>query len=464
MNKVELLAPAGSFEALKAGVAAGANAVYLGGSGFGARAFAKNFDNDEMIEAIKFAHLYNVKIYVTLNTITYDHEMKNIFNYVKFLYQNDVDAIIVQDLGLMEIIRSKFPDLEIHASTQMTIHNLDAVKFLKAKGINRVVLARENTITQIKRIVDETGIDVEVFVHGAICVCYSGQCLMSGLIGGRSGNRGKCAQPCRRRYSLKVNDETIENKKYLLSPKDLNTIENIDKIIESGIKSLKIEGRMKSPEYVAIVVNAYRKAIDYYYEHKKVFISEEDISDITQIFNRKFTKGFLFNEKGNEFINLDKNNNTGLLIGKVVSCDNNKLKVKLTHDLNLNDGIYFDNTEVGMTVSKLIVNNKETKQAKANDLVILDVPVSINKNTEVYKTTDAVLEDKARLIGSMLQIIPINIEVDLFINQKPKIKVTDNLGNRIDDEIEFMIEESKNQMIDNKKITEQLSKLGNTPF
>jgi len=462
MKKVELLAPAGSIEALKAAISSGADAVYLGGSQFGARAFAKNFDEEEIVSAIALAHFYQVKIYVTLNTLVYDHEFQQVMDYVDFLYHNDVDALIIQDLGLMRAIRTYYPDLELHASTQMTVHNAPGALLLKEVGIKRVVLARENTLAEIKLINEQVGIETEVFVHGALCVSYSGQCLMSSLIGGRSGNRGKCAQPCRKLYDLALNDEVIETNKYLISPKDLNTIKHLDEIIESGVTSLKIEGRMKSPEYVAIVVSIYRKAIDQYYENKQINISSIDLSDLEQIFNRQFTKGFLFNENGNAYINTERNNNIGVLCGIVEGSSNNQVKIKCLKEIHLLDGIYFEETSSGLTVSRMIMNGKEIKEAKIGDLITIDVKESVATGVKVYKTKDVLLEEKAKNIS--LKKIGLNAEVSLLIGQKAKMKVSDDLGHQVETEIDFIVQESKGQALSESKISNQLNKLGNTPF
>ena len=254
MEKVEILAPAGSMESLVAAINKGADAVYLGGNKFSARAYASNFDNDNMLKAVDYAHSYDVKIYVTLNTILKENEVEEAVRYVGYLYEIGVDALIIQDLGLLKRIKEDFPLLEVHASTQMTIHNGEAAVYFKDKGFHRIVLSREMTLEEIKYISKDLGIETEMFVHGAICVAYSGQCLMSSMIGGRSGNRGRCAQPCRMEYTLK-GEKSGETKGHLLSPKDMCTIEDVEDIVETGVYSLKIEGRMKRAEYVAGVVD-----------------------------------------------------------------------------------------------------------------------------------------------------------------------------------------------------------------
>ena len=251
MKKVELLAPAGNMRALKAAVMAGCDAVYLGGIKFGARAFSKNFDNDEIAHAINYCHLYGVKVYVTVNTLIYENEVDTFINYIEFLHKNNVDAVIIQDFGMFDLIRKTFPNLEIHASTQMHIHNLDGTLLMEKLGMKRVVLARETSIDQIRDIKNNSNVELEVFVHGALCISYSGQCLMSSLIGGRSGNRGACAGSCRLKYDIiDDNGNKLNKGEYPLSTKDLNILEYVGELIDAGIASFKIEGRMKSPEYV----------------------------------------------------------------------------------------------------------------------------------------------------------------------------------------------------------------------
>ncbi len=297
MKKVELLAPAGDYEALMSAVNAGCDAVYLGGKNFGARAYATNFDHDDLKAALEFCHLRDVKVYVTVNTLVANEEFEKLVNYLDFLYSIGVDAVIVQDMGVLKFLRENYPGLKVHASTQMTVHNLEGVQELAEKGVSRVILSRELTLKEIKDIVQNSNIEVEVFVHGALCVSYSGQCFMSSILGGRSGNRGRCAQPCRLKYSLVDKEgKVLEKDLHLLSMTDLCTIENIPNLIEAGVTSFKIEGRMKNAEYVASVVKAYREAIDCFYEGK-AFDSGKAIEEMSRIFNRGFSSGYLFGVK-----------------------------------------------------------------------------------------------------------------------------------------------------------------------
>ena len=297
-RKVELLAPAGSMEALRAAVQNGCDAVYLGGSMFGARAFANNFDEDEIQEAIAYAHVYGVRVFVTVNTLIREEEFEDCVRYVQFLYEHDVDAVIIQDLGLFSVLRQRFPDMELHASTQMHIHNPQGIHFIESCGASRVVVPRETPLKEI-RAYAALAEYLEDFVQGALCISYSGKSLMSSLTLQRSGNRGECAQNCRMKYQLEKREdghsEILQGKgEYLLSPKDMNTLERVPELIEAGIASFKIEGRMKRPEYVALMVALYRKAIDAYYEGRAFIYDEAVDMQMKKIFNRGFTQGHLF--------------------------------------------------------------------------------------------------------------------------------------------------------------------------
>lgn len=304
-KKVEVLAPAGSYESMVAAFAAGADAVYIGGSRFGARAYAENLDEDRMCRAIDYAHLHGRRIYMTINTLLKEGELKELYGYLLPFYRQGLDAVIVQDLGAMALIRDRFPDLPIHASTQMTITGVYGAKKAKALGASRIVTARELSLEEIRRIRSQVNIEIECFVHGALCYCYSGQCLMSSLIGGRSGNRGRCAQPCRLPYEVKREGRTINGKgeRYVLSMKDLCTLDLLPELIKAGIDSLKIEGRMKSPRYTAGVVNMYRKYIDLYWKEgsKGYQVLPEDKKLLLDLFDRGgFTQGYYKQHNGKD--------------------------------------------------------------------------------------------------------------------------------------------------------------------
>ncbi len=327
MHKVELLAPAGNFECMIAAVQSGADAVYLAGTKFGARSFADNFDGAELERAVDYCHIRGVKVYVTVNTLVLDDETDELCEYLKFLSQIGVNAIIVQDLGVLELARRFVPNLPVHASTQMTISNSRGVNILKKYGVKRVVLARELSVDEIEEISKNTDSELEVFAHGALCMCYSGQCLLSSIIGSRSGNRGKCAQPCRLPYS--INQE--KKKAFFLSLKDLSSLKYLEKLKAAGVTSLKIEGRMKGPLYVAAVVGVYRKYID-----NPQKISDEDIKLLDAIFNRGgLTDGYLTGKTGKEMFALDKpdnpyrKNNSDIerFLTSTINGENKKIKI-----------------------------------------------------------------------------------------------------------------------------------------
>lgn len=392
MKKVELLAPAGNMENLKYAVMAGCDAVYLGLKKFGARAFSSNFSDSEFIEAVNYCHLYGVKVYVTLNTIIYDYEVEDFLKTVDFIHKNNVDAVLIQDLGMLDLVRKTYPNLEVHASTQMHIHNLDGVKVLEKLGIKRAVLARETSIDTIKYIKENSNIELEVFVHGALCVSYSGECLMSKFIGGRSGNRGECAGACRLSYDVVDDKNNILNKnKYPISTKDLNTIYYIDKLIESGASSLKIEGRMKSREYVYMVVKLYRDTIDNYYKTGKVIVNEDDLLKLKKIFNREYTKGFLFNIKNNELINSYRPNHMGVNVGKVLNYKNGYATILLTDHVSIGSGLRVlskNNKDVGILVNEFYKKDKLVKDAYKNDIISIKVHDKVYKDDIVVITND----------------------------------------------------------------------------
>lgn len=461
MKKPELLAPAGNYECLVAAIQGGADAVYLAGKHYGARNYAGNFSDEELIEGIKYAHLYGVKIYVTINTLIYDSEVKSFIEYVRFLASNNVDGVIVQDLGMMHLITSMFPNLEVHASTQMHIHNLEGLKLLKKLGIKRAVIARETPISEIKKMV-KLGVDIEAFIQGALCVCYSGQCLMSSLIGGRSGNRGTCAQCCRQPYSLVSDGKTIVKDKYLLSTKDLNTLDNIGKIIESGVASLKIEGRMKRAEYVYYVTSLYRKAIDSYVKDKKVIITAEEIKNLKKLFNRGFTKGFIFDEVNNNFTNEERPNHMGIEVGKVISYKNGRAKIKLTDELALNDGIrILGKDDVGAIITTMFKDYERVKLASKGDVISIVID-PVKPDSVVLKTTDNnQLEGIKSLIKSKSRKVSIKGNLT-FKDNKLYLSITD--GTNTGTSVSIDIEKSINQPTTQERIYTQLSKLGDTIY
>lgn len=459
MKKVELLSPAGNMECLVAAVQNGADAVYIGGKKFGARRFAANFSYDEMIEAIEYCHLYGVRVYVTVNTLCYEDEFDEAIKFIEFLYDNHVDALIMQDLGLISLARKMFPNLEIHASTQAHNHNDSGLTFFKEMGIKRAVLAREMSLDEIRNL--KTDIEKEIFIHGALCVSYSGCCLFSAMHGGRSGNRGECVGSCRLPYELLENDKKVKTDgKYLLSTKSLCTLDKIGEIIESGVTSLKIEGRMKSKEYVGYITKVYREKIDEYYKNKRVEVKEEEITNIKKLYNRELTNGYLFNKYGNTLMNIKTSNHIGVHLGKIIKLDKKKIYIKLDASLNQEDGIRFDNNE-GMIVNRLynekglLVNSLEK-----GSIAVLDNKIGIKKGLEVRKTIDKILCDSINKVEE--RKVPVEINCKAFVGKYLELSITDYV-----DTVTLcgsILEEAKSVSTSYERIKSQIEKLGNTPF
>lgn len=418
----ELLAPAGSLEAVKVAIDSGADAVYCAGLKFGARAFINNLSDEDIIEASHYCHLYGKKIYITLNTLIFENELEEVTSYIDFLYQY-VDAIIVQDFGVVHYIRTRYPDFPIHLSTQTSIHNIQDVLLLKELGISRIVLAREVSLEDIKNI-QKAGIELEVFIHGALCFSYSGMCYLSYYKGGRSGNRGSCAQPCRQEYDL-LEDEKLIKSGPLLSMKDLNTIKNIKPLLEVGITSLKIEGRAKSLDYVSSVTKIYRKLIDDFNNGNEPKVSSEMLDDLYSSFSREITSGYLFNENNKNITTDYSVKHQGILIGKVLSYKNNQVKIKLDKPLEILDGIRIisDNKEVGTTVTRIIENGQLVKSSTG--VVIIDIKGYVKEGSLVFKTqSNKVKKD----IKSLKNPYKTPIKLEILVKQgyqKLSIKVDD---------------------------------------
>jgi len=459
VKKIELLSPVGNIETLYQAIHNGADAVYLAGTSYGARKFADNFTNEELVEVIKYSHLYGVKVYITVNTLIYEHEVEDCLNYIEFLHKNGVDAIIMQDLGLIKLVREKYPNLEIHASTQCHNHNEEGIKLLKKLGVTRVVMARELSLEEINNI--KVDIEKEVFIHGALCVSYSGCCLFSSLNGGRSGNRGECVGSCRLPYKLiKNNEKVILKDKYLLSTKELNTINNLPQLISSGIDSLKIEGRMKSPHYVGYVTRLYRTLIDKYYNNEELILNKEELINLKKLYNREFTSGYLFNDKN--IMNIKTPNHQGIEIGKVISTDKKYIKIKLTNDnLSQNDGIRFKTTNKGMIINRLYDQNKLLKSKVDKDnICYLDNKFPVKKDDILLKTIDSTLINE--LENYSLKKIPVTINIECLIDKKLKLTITDGINEVT--EYGQVIELAKSREVTKEDIIKYINKLGNTPF
>lgn len=466
MNKVELLAPAGDFSCLKAAIEAGCDAVYIGGKLFGARAFSSNFTDDEIIKAINYAHLFGVKVYVTTNTLIYDKEVERFLEYISFLHKNNVDAVIIQDLGMLDLVRQSFPNLEVHASTQMHIHNLDGASFMEKLGVKRVVLARETSISKIKEIKEKTNIDIEIFIHGALCVSYSGQCLMSSLIGNRSGNRGTCAGSCRQSYSIvDENNNIILNNKYPLSMKDLCSLENLKTLLDIGVTSLKIEGRMKSSSYVYTVVKLYRLAIDSYYKNNNIYIDEKELYNLKKIFNRDFTKGFLFDEENNKVINMKRPNHQGVEIGKVINYKNNVATIKLNDEININDGLRIvGKKDIGVNVNNFYINSKLVKTAKKGDIITIKVNDKVEKDDKVFLTLDSKLNEEINnIISSNQRKVLVKAKFIAKEDKQITFELTDFI-NKVVVISENKVTKALNKPIAKEEIKEKLNKIKDTVY
>jgi len=472
IRKPELLAPAGDMLSFIAAVENGADAVYLGIKDFSARAYAGNFTVGEFREALDYAHLRGVRVYVTLNTLIKDAEIEKAVNLMYTLDELGADALIMQDVGLLSLARELIPGLPVHASTQMTIHNSEGVRFLQDMGVSRVVLAREMSLDEIRTIRQETGMEIETFVHGALCICYSGQCLMSSMIGGRSGNRGHCAQPCRKKYSLMAGGrELVTRGSFLLSPRDLNTSSILPELIKAGISSFKIEGRMKRPEYVAGVVRIYRRLIDRCISDPQgYFVSDEEAAQLAQLFNREFTTGYFKGNPAGDLMSRDRPYNQGIAIGRVLGYDGRgkTLNLELSGPLRSGDGIGFEGTGgSGMTVQAMYAGGKTVKEACKGDIVSIPFDAQLRTGTRAYKTFDHALMKE--LYASFEQPgryrkAPVSLRAQACVGQPFRVTLLDEDGNAATAMSDYIIEPAKRKATSRQDIQKQLDKLGNTAF
>lgn len=424
---MEILSPCGSMDSFYAAIEGGCDAVYLAGKMFGARSFANNFTNEELVYVINYAHLYGVKVYITCNILVLEREVSKFLEFISFLHQNNVDAVIMQDLGMIDLVHKKFPNLEIHASTQMHIHNLDGALIAKKLGIKRIVLARETPLEEIIKIKKYSGLEVEVFVHGALCVSYSGNCLFARSIGPRSGNRGTCTGCCRLPYKVLDEKYNVLNKgDYPLSMKDLETIYNLDKLIDAGIDSFKIEGRMKSPSYVYLATKLYKDTLTNYLKTKTLKVDLKTLYDLKTCFTRNTTNGFIFNEKNN--IDDMSSNHLGVLIGKVILEKNNYVSIKLFDKVSIHDGLRIkDEYEYGLTLNEFRVNNKQVYEAYKNDIITFKVNKKINVDSLVYKTLSYEIDNNIlKIIKERIRKIPIKMTCNISLNKEIELIISDN--------------------------------------
>lgn len=447
MSMKELLSPAGDMESLKAAVHGGADAVYVGMRDFGARKFARNFDHSEMKEAVSYCHLYGVKLYVTLNTVVKDSEVDSFLELVDFLYQIGVDALIMQDFGMIQLTLSMYPDMEVHASTQFNNSNIETIRLLKGMGVQRVVLARELSLEKIQKI--DVDIKKEVFIHGALCVSYSGNCLFSSMLGNRSGNRGECTGCCRLFYELYDSKECLKSG-YLLSTKELNTSSRFQDLLDSNIDSFKIEGRMKSPEYVYFVTKFYRNIMD-----GKGY-QEKDLETLKILFHREFTLGNLFSDS---IMNTKSPNHIGLKIGKVLNISKDKIQILLEHELHQEDGIRFLPSKKGMTVNFLYDENFLLTR-KSEKICYVKNQIGLTHLDDVYLTSSNYLSKE--LLDYEKKRIPIQMSFFGEVGEKSKLILSD--GKNTVTVYGGECQEAKKMPITEEKVIEQLSKLGDTIY
>ena len=476
MKKIELLSPVGNMDCMRAAVQNGADAVYFG-SGFSARAFASNFDGDDLKCAIEYAKLRGVQTHLTLNTLIKNDEFENAFSVAKIAYNYGIDAIIVQDLGLANLLINSFPNIAIHASTQLTAHNLDGVLSLQDMGFRRVVLSRELTLEEIEYITKNSNVEIETFIHGALCISYSGQCLFSSMVGGRSGNRGKCAQPCRLPFSLIDEKNNKLDSSYLLSTRDLCGLDFIPNLINAGVTSLKIEGRMKSPEYVATVTRIYRKYIDLAYSNEPYVVEDSDRKLLALAFNRGgFSNGHLSKDYNKNLVFKEKQNNCGLFLGTIEKYNAKKglITFKCAENLHIGDSIATQNEQGSYKISELMLKNTNIKESKCGDVVTIGrMKGNIKPGDKLYKISDSIITSEIRSTFSensenrKVKLIcnskfALNKPIELNIKSNSNIDVYKDLNINITSS--KCPEQAKNSGLSKENIIKQFSKTNNTPY
>lgn len=479
---IELLSPVGDFECLKAAVQNGADAVYFGASTFSARAFAANFDDEALKKAITYAKIRGVKTNLTLNTLIKNNEMTDAIELARKAYEYGIDAIIVQDLGLARYLIKHFPGLAVHGSTQMSVHNLEGVLKLQDMGFSRVVLSRELSLQEIEHICKNSNIEIEVFVHGALCVSYSGQCLFSSIIGGRSGNRGKCAQPCRLPYELlktdsnsspmdNSNTSTID-KGFLLSPRDLCGLEFLPQLVKAGVTCLKIEGRMKTPEYVATVTRIYRKYLDLALSGNSFNIEDDDKKDLLQVFNRGgFSSGHLTGEPNKNLVYKNKPNNMGIYLGTIANFNSNKGHISFTtaDTVSIGDRISVENKKhetSNYTISELMINDKNVPHAySGNKIKVGRMKGDISVGDKIYKISDKALSTQVNdTLSKELRKVDLNCKMIVKRDCPIELSVSDTNTISVKITSDIIPVDALNSPISKERLIAQLSKTNNTPF
>lgn len=469
-RNIEILAPAGSYEGMKAAMNAGCDAVYIGGSSFGARAYANNLDEDTLLRAIDEAHIRNKKLYLTVNTLVKEDErLEKLEHFLDRFYERGLDAVIVQDLGVLHYIHRNFPHLPIHASTQMTLTMAEGANLLKDNNVTRIVTSRELSFKEIRTIRDNTDLEIETFVHGALCYSYSGQCLMSSMIGGRSGNRGRCAQPCRMSYQFYSENKRISkgDETYLLSPKDINTVAFIPELIEAGVDSFKIEGRMKRPEYAAAVTSIYRKYVDYYLEYGKEKYQDivrsdvfnQDMMDLMDIYNRGgFSGGYGKTYNGKKMMSMTRPNHSGVYVGDVVKVEKGQVKIDLKENINSQDVLEIrDGEDKGYEFT-----SKDPMDA-GRILTANIGKAKLKVDLKVYRTKNNSLLDKISK-EYIDQDVKQAINGSLYAKSGERLELTISSNNISVTSYQDMVQEATKQPMTKEKLLAPIMKTGESPY
>ncbi len=459
MNKPELLAPAGNRAALEAAIKAGADAVYLGLQRFGARSYADNFSRDQINEAINYAHQYGVKVYATLNIIILPQELDDALDDALFLAKAGIDGVLIQDFGLALLLRKRLPQLALHASTQMYIHNLESVKLLENLGFTRVVLARETEYQQVLSLAKEP-IETEIFVYGALCVCYSGQCYLSSENGNRSGNRGSCAQPCRLPYKLlQDGNQVVTPGEYLLSPKDLYTIDRVSALLSLSADCWKIEGRMKRPEYVAFITKQYRQAIDAASNHEAF---TPDQKDAALLFNRGFTSGHIFSSRGLDLMNPERPNHQGILLGHVVEKNSSQITILLQESLHQGDGLrILGQPDQGLVANKIYLKGKLVNSANSHEKVSFDYDLPVKVGSEVRLTSSSLQLTSLDKLPPRYEAVELSVKAK--VGMPLRMTATYKSIVLVMSDI-IKLEEAKNHVLTQQEWYDQLGKTKDTPY
>lgn len=457
-KKIEILAPAGSMPILKAAVTAGADAVYVGGARFGARAYADNFDNQTLVDAVHYVHLHGRKLYLTVNTLFRQDELDSLYTFLKDPYEAGLDAVIVQDLGVVSYIRRQFPKLAVHISTQMTITQPYGAQYMKRLGAVRIVPARELSLCELRQLKEQTGLEVEVFVHGALCYCYSGQCLLSSMIGGRSGNRGRCAQPCRLSYQT---EKDTSDQPYILSPKDLCGLDILPELMDCGIDSLKIEGRMKNGYYVAATVAAYRKAVDAVYAGSYSKQMADELKEVlAEVYNRGgFTEGYFRQHNGVQMMSMGRPNHQGVKIGEVETVKAGTIGFRAMRSLTKGDVINIlpsQGDELTLTVPQ---------DYKIHAFVVLNAPKTkyLHAGMSLYRTRNA---------GLISALSEEYIEHDRKEKVKIEVRIVKGECAKMDLKAAGVhvcvqgeqVQQAQKQPLNQETVIDKIGRLGNTPF